>query len=208
MVEINFLCVHKKLRSKRVAPVLIKEITRRVNIKGLFQATYTAGVLLPKPVAKCRYATQILIYKISFLLLCFTFEYSIKLVFNESVLLYIIYIFRCISTHNTCLWVYALKQLFYLSLTFISCSLHSELWHLSTKKKTIANTSVLKHSYHNAGTTIARWTRGSWWTSSSRTSAGTRRCSACRSSCASPNKRRSREWGRWRRETCRPATSS
>jgi len=55
MVEINFLCVHKKLRSKRVAPVLIKEITRRVNIKGLFQATYTAGVLLPKPVAKCRY---------------------------------------------------------------------------------------------------------------------------------------------------------
>ena len=24
MVEINFLCVHKKLRSKRLAPVLIK----------------------------------------------------------------------------------------------------------------------------------------------------------------------------------------
>ena len=28
-VEINFLCVHKKLRSKRLAPVLIKEVTRR-----------------------------------------------------------------------------------------------------------------------------------------------------------------------------------
>jgi len=54
MVEINFLCVHKKLRSKRVAPVLIREITRRVNMQGLFQAVYTAGVLLPKPVAKCR----------------------------------------------------------------------------------------------------------------------------------------------------------
>src|ERR1700753_500186 len=27
--EINFLCIHKKLRSKRLAPVLIKEITRR-----------------------------------------------------------------------------------------------------------------------------------------------------------------------------------
>ena len=35
--------------------VLIKEITRRVNRRGLFQATYTAGVVLPKPVAKCRY---------------------------------------------------------------------------------------------------------------------------------------------------------
>ncbi|MCL7024684.1 hypothetical protein MKW94_025766, partial [Papaver nudicaule] len=27
--EINFLCVHKKLRSKRLAPVMIKEVTRR-----------------------------------------------------------------------------------------------------------------------------------------------------------------------------------
>ncbi|XP_052801642.1 glycylpeptide N-tetradecanoyltransferase 1-like [Mya arenaria] len=55
MVEINFLCVHKKLRSKRVAPVLIREITRRVHLQGLFQAVYTAGVVLPKPVACCRY---------------------------------------------------------------------------------------------------------------------------------------------------------
>lgn len=55
MVEINFLCVHKKLRSKRVAPVLIREITRRVNLKGTFQAVYTAGVVLPKPIATCRY---------------------------------------------------------------------------------------------------------------------------------------------------------
>ena len=55
MVEINFLCVHKKLRSKRVAPVLIKEITRRVHMEGIFQAVYTAGVVLPKPVAVCRF---------------------------------------------------------------------------------------------------------------------------------------------------------
>jgi len=54
MVEINFLCVHKKLRSKRVAPVLIREITRRVNLTGIFQAVYTAGVVLPKPVGTCR----------------------------------------------------------------------------------------------------------------------------------------------------------
>lgn len=55
MVEINFLCVHKKLRQKRLAPVLIKEITRRVNLCNIWQAVYTAGVLLPKPVAECQY---------------------------------------------------------------------------------------------------------------------------------------------------------
>ena len=72
LVEINFLCVHKKLRAKRLAPVLIREITRRVNLTGIFQvshippfphkvshdmfqAVYTAGVVLPKPVGTCRY---------------------------------------------------------------------------------------------------------------------------------------------------------
>lgn len=55
MVEINFLCVHKKLRSKRLAPVLIKEVTRRVNLQNVWQAVYTAGVVLPKPVAQNRY---------------------------------------------------------------------------------------------------------------------------------------------------------
>lgn len=55
MVEINFLCVHKKLRSRRLAPVLIKEITRRVNLQDIWQATYTAGVVLPTPIAKARY---------------------------------------------------------------------------------------------------------------------------------------------------------
>merc|ERR1719235_2385387 len=55
MVEINFLCVHKKLRSKRLAPVLIKEITRRVNREDLWQAVYTAGVVLPRPISECRY---------------------------------------------------------------------------------------------------------------------------------------------------------
>lgn len=55
LVEINFLCVHKNLRDKRLAPVLIKEITRRVNVTGIFQAVYTAGIVIPKPVARCRY---------------------------------------------------------------------------------------------------------------------------------------------------------
>lgn len=59
MVEINFLCVHKKLRSKRVAPVLIREITRRVNLEGIFQAVYTAGVVLPNPVGTCRWVLAV-----------------------------------------------------------------------------------------------------------------------------------------------------
>ncbi|KAJ9092808.1 hypothetical protein QFC21_006684 [Naganishia friedmannii] len=53
--EINFLCAHKKLRNKRLAPVLIKEITRRVNLKGIWQAVYTAGVVIPTPISTCRY---------------------------------------------------------------------------------------------------------------------------------------------------------
>nr|CCA19825.1 glycylpeptide Ntetradecanoyltransferase 2 putative [Albugo laibachii Nc14] len=55
VAEINFLCVHKKLRTKRLAPVLIKEVTRRVNLKNVWQAVYTAGVVLPMPVSQCRY---------------------------------------------------------------------------------------------------------------------------------------------------------
>jgi len=55
MVEINFLCVHKKLRSKRLAPQLIREITRRVNLTDCWQAIYTAGVLIPKPISTTRY---------------------------------------------------------------------------------------------------------------------------------------------------------
>jgi glycylpeptide N-tetradecanoyltransferase len=55
MAEINFLCVHKQLRSKRLAPVLIKEITRRVNLENMWQAVYTAGVELPKPVSTAQY---------------------------------------------------------------------------------------------------------------------------------------------------------
>lgn len=77
MAEINFLCVHKKLRSKRLAPVLIKEVTRRVNLCGarappslsarlwltatradIWQAVYTAGAVLPRPVARTRCADR------------------------------------------------------------------------------------------------------------------------------------------------------
>lgn len=54
-VEINFLNIHKKLRSKRLAPVLIKEITRRINKEDIWHALYTGGQVLPSPVTTCRY---------------------------------------------------------------------------------------------------------------------------------------------------------
>jgi len=58
--EINYLCVHKKLRSKRLAPVLIKEVTRQCHLKGIFQAIYTAGIVIPTPITVCRYYHRLL----------------------------------------------------------------------------------------------------------------------------------------------------
>jgi glycylpeptide N-tetradecanoyltransferase len=58
--EINFMCVHKKLRSKRLAPVLIKEVTRRVNHLNIWQAVYTAGIVIPTPFSTCRYVSAVL----------------------------------------------------------------------------------------------------------------------------------------------------
>ncbi|XP_030255244.1 glycylpeptide N-tetradecanoyltransferase 1-like isoform X2 [Sparus aurata] len=53
MVQVKFLCVHKKLRLKRMTPVLIRELARRVNQQGLRQAVYTASVMLPTPLSSC-----------------------------------------------------------------------------------------------------------------------------------------------------------
>ena len=55
MPEINFLCVEKHLRSLKLAPMLIQEVTRQVHLQGLFQAVYTAGIELPTPFTKARY---------------------------------------------------------------------------------------------------------------------------------------------------------
>ena len=55
MAEINFLCVHKQLRQHRLAPVLIKEITRRVNLCDIWQAMYTSGTTLPTPFGSAVY---------------------------------------------------------------------------------------------------------------------------------------------------------
>ncbi|XP_041670983.1 glycylpeptide N-tetradecanoyltransferase 1-like isoform X2 [Cheilinus undulatus] len=54
MVQVKFLCVHKKLRLKRMTPVLIRELTRRVKQQGIYQAFYAAGIVLPTPLSSCR----------------------------------------------------------------------------------------------------------------------------------------------------------
>ncbi len=48
---INFLCVHEKLRSKRLAAVLIHEVTRRIAQSQVWEAMYTAVAALPRPMA-------------------------------------------------------------------------------------------------------------------------------------------------------------
>ncbi|XP_061714475.1 glycylpeptide N-tetradecanoyltransferase-like [Cydia pomonella] len=54
-VEMNFFCVHKKLRSKRLAPFLMREMYRRVKLSQIYLAVYTAGIVLPKPIGTCSY---------------------------------------------------------------------------------------------------------------------------------------------------------
>jgi glycylpeptide N-tetradecanoyltransferase len=55
MPEINFLCVHPKLRSKRMSPVLIREMTRQFNSLGYQQAIFTDERYLPTPIATVRF---------------------------------------------------------------------------------------------------------------------------------------------------------
>ena len=54
MAEINF-GASTRSSAERLAPMLIREITRRVNLRGIWQAAYTAGVVLPKPIGTARY---------------------------------------------------------------------------------------------------------------------------------------------------------
>jgi len=55
MATINFLNLRLDVRSKSLAPVLIQEITRRLNSEGIYQAFFTSGALVAKPLAITRY---------------------------------------------------------------------------------------------------------------------------------------------------------
>jgi glycylpeptide N-tetradecanoyltransferase len=54
-IEINFLCVHPKLRNKEMATVLISEIKRRSIDLGYQQAFYTTERYIPKPFFTAKY---------------------------------------------------------------------------------------------------------------------------------------------------------
>jgi glycylpeptide N-tetradecanoyltransferase len=57
VVEINFLCVHPEFRKMKMAlaPMLIQEVTRRVNLLGIWQAIYTGTLMLPHRIATSQY---------------------------------------------------------------------------------------------------------------------------------------------------------
>ncbi|EFH56351.1 hypothetical protein ARALYDRAFT_903832 [Arabidopsis lyrata subsp. lyrata] len=60
MAKIDFLCVIKQYRSKGFAPILIKEVTRRVHLENIWQAAYTSLDILPTPFSSCQYWGRLL----------------------------------------------------------------------------------------------------------------------------------------------------
>ncbi|KAM0685091.1 hypothetical protein COBT_003700, partial [Conglomerata obtusa] len=59
-ISVNYLCVAKDLRNKRLAPSIIKEITRIANTHGIYQAIFTGGIVLPFKLASTQYFHRIL----------------------------------------------------------------------------------------------------------------------------------------------------
>ena len=63
IVEVDFLSVHQSLRGKNMAPLLIKEITRRINLTGIFTAIFTAGKPLTQPFTSAQYFHRLMNYE-------------------------------------------------------------------------------------------------------------------------------------------------
>ena len=55
LAEIDFLCVKKEFRNKRLAPLLIREVSRRIHMRNQWWAVYTSGTMLPKPFSQTTY---------------------------------------------------------------------------------------------------------------------------------------------------------
>ena len=60
MAKVCFLCVKKEFRNKRLTPVLIKEITRRINSKNIWQGIYKTFAYLPKAFTKSQYHYRVI----------------------------------------------------------------------------------------------------------------------------------------------------
>lgn len=63
IAAVDFLSVHVKLRGKNLAPLLIQEVQRRINLTGIFTAIYTAGKLLTQPIARAQYRHRLVNYE-------------------------------------------------------------------------------------------------------------------------------------------------
>lgn len=55
MAKVDFLCVKKEFRNRRLTPVLIQEITRRINLKNIWQGIYKTFAFVPKCFTKSEY---------------------------------------------------------------------------------------------------------------------------------------------------------
>lgn len=51
LVETNFLCVHPKLRTKNMVPMLINELKRQFNLKNYFNGLFVDIEYLPTPIS-------------------------------------------------------------------------------------------------------------------------------------------------------------
>lgn len=54
-IAINFLCVRPFYRHKNLAPILIREVSRRIGLVQIWHAVYTSSLDLPHVVAKANY---------------------------------------------------------------------------------------------------------------------------------------------------------
>lgn len=53
--SVNFLCVHSRLRAKKMAPVLIFELARRVRLHNVYRAVFTGSDVPSKPFVSASY---------------------------------------------------------------------------------------------------------------------------------------------------------
>lgn len=58
LVEGNFMCVHAKLRNKRLAQILLQEQLRRNRINNQIHAMYTSGHTMPTPFVTTHYMNR------------------------------------------------------------------------------------------------------------------------------------------------------
>jgi glycylpeptide N-tetradecanoyltransferase len=57
---VNFLCIEKSLKSKRFAPVLMSELKRRINSRGIAQAIYSSRKVTPTPMLQTSFFHRII----------------------------------------------------------------------------------------------------------------------------------------------------